>query len=203
MTVTPSLMARAMTRALRRLRAEGFDFDLIDALHRTPDAALLVVGGGRERSALKQQAERLGIIDRVCFAGTVLQQNLPAYYNVADVLVVASRSEGIPSVVLEALACGTAVLATAVGGIPEVMTGAPAGASLRERSPAALLDAWRTIKADALCSQARQRRRRYAQRFDREPTTQGQLGLFEEILAARKPRTQSLQLDVRGRVPAS
>lgn len=88
---------------------------------------LVLVGQGPDGEALRAQAARLGLSDSVQFAGAVHPQRLPDWYRAADALVLPSLREGWPNVVLEALACGTPVLATEVWGTPEILTGCRAG----------------------------------------------------------------------------
>jgi glycosyltransferase involved in cell wall biosynthesis len=84
-----------------------------------PAFRLVMVGDGPERERLKALCRELGVTDLVVFAGTTA--DVPVYYSLADVFVLPSRSEGSPNVLLEAMASGTAVVATAVGGVPEVV----------------------------------------------------------------------------------
>lgn len=84
-----------------------------------PDARLLVVGDGPLRDDLRGLAERLGVADRVVFAG--YQANPERLLGVMDVFALTSRSEGMPLVVLEAWAAGVPVVASAVGGLPEMI----------------------------------------------------------------------------------
>jgi D-inositol-3-phosphate glycosyltransferase len=85
------------------------------------DARLLVVGGDAQAEAeirrLEQRALALGLHDRVRFVGVVDQAKLPAYYSAADVCVVPSYSESFGLVAVEAMACGTPVIASRVGGL--------------------------------------------------------------------------------------
>jgi glycosyltransferase involved in cell wall biosynthesis len=155
----------------------------IAALACVPDVTLVIAGDGPEATRLRRQAGRLGIADRVRFVGTVAHTELPGYYNAADALILPSRSEGMPNVVLEALACGTAVLATAVGGIPEIMVAQVAGRLLRERTAAAITTAWQSLAADEIAPSGRAERRQYAEQFGWEPTTQGQIRIFRQMLA--------------------
>ena len=85
------------------------------------DAKLLVVGGNRDHDAeldrLRRLAGELGIAHRVTFTGALKQRELPGYYAAADVFVLPSYSESFGLVALEAMACGTPVVASRVGGL--------------------------------------------------------------------------------------
>lgn len=82
---------------------------------------LLLVGKGPEKNSLSQLAHSLGISERVRFEGAVPNDQLRTYYSAADFSCLTSRNEGWPNVVLESLACGTPVLGTLVGAIPEIL----------------------------------------------------------------------------------
>lgn len=98
--------------------------DVIDALSvvqsELGDVRLLIAGDGRDRSALEGQAASLGQKDAVTFLGALDQARLPDYLNAADVVVLASETEGLPVVLMEAAACGIPSVATDVGGSSEV-----------------------------------------------------------------------------------
>jgi glycosyltransferase involved in cell wall biosynthesis len=143
-----------------------------------PGAMLLIAGDGPLRSALEQEAQARGVSARVRFLGAVPQSALIEYYNAADALVLTSRREGMPNVVLEALACGTPVVATRVGGVPEVIVDESAGRLVAEATAAAVADGVRTLLASP---PRRADTRQYAQRFGWEATTRGQLELFTRI----------------------
>jgi glycosyltransferase involved in cell wall biosynthesis len=83
------------------------------------DAIAHVIGDGHLRPALEQQARELGIADRVRFLGT--RNDPEVFYREADLLVHTSRNEGTPLTILEAMAAGVPVLATAVGGVPDLL----------------------------------------------------------------------------------
>lgn len=87
---------------------------LVDAMTEVPEATLLIVGDGPWRGRLEEQVSTQGLRSRVRFAGAIPQGELIDCYNAADMLVLASSSEGSPNVVLEALSCGTPVV-TSVG----------------------------------------------------------------------------------------
>ncbi len=96
----------------------------IEALARLGDATLLLVGDGPDRKALERHAARLGITPRVRFLGARPHGEIAALIAAADVLVAPSRSEGLANVWVEAMACGTPVVASTVGGAAEAIGGA-------------------------------------------------------------------------------
>jgi glycosyltransferase involved in cell wall biosynthesis len=117
---------------------------------------------------LRQQAEAVGISDRVCFPGPQIGDDLACAYAAADVLVLASRAETYGMVVTEALARGLPVIATAVGGLPEALgrtsDGRQPGLLVPPGDRAALAAALRSWLTDAdlrqrLREAARERRR--------------------------------------------
>jgi teichuronic acid biosynthesis glycosyltransferase TuaC len=84
------------------------------------DCHLYLVGDGPLRKDLVAQAEALGISARVTFVSPKLHDELPDWYRAADLTVLPSRSEGLPNVLRESLACGTPFVASNVGGISEI-----------------------------------------------------------------------------------
>lgn len=79
-----------------------------------------IVGSGPCEAQLRKQIAQRGVGETVCLLGGLPHAALPDWYRAANVFVLPSRSEGVPSVLLEAIACGTPFVATAVGGVPEV-----------------------------------------------------------------------------------
>lgn len=153
----------------------------IEALRELPGVTLLVAGHGPEKGRLEALAARLGVAERVRFAGVVPQTDLKWWYSAADVLALCSSREGWANVLLEAMACGTPVIATNIWGTPEVVSTPDAGVLMRERDAASLAEAWRRLM-DRL--PAREAVRRHAERFSWEETTRGQLDLFRSVLAS-------------------
>ena len=146
-----------------------------------PQVTLLIAGEGPQDGALRRLAECLGTADRVRFMGAVPQERLVTVYNAAEIVVLASSREGFSNVLLEALACGTPVVATDVGGTPEIVAAPVAGRLVEERSPEALGHAIRDLLRDP---PAREAVRAYAERFGWAPTTAGQIRVFRSILAS-------------------
>jgi glycosyltransferase involved in cell wall biosynthesis len=103
--------------------------------------ALCTIGDGPMRGDLARQARRLGIADRVLFLGNRPHEEVALWMNAADCLCLASRDEGMPNVVLEALACGLPVAATDVGGCREMLAGEPACRLARSEDPVDLAGA--------------------------------------------------------------
>jgi glycosyltransferase involved in cell wall biosynthesis len=87
-----------------------------------PQPRLYILGEGIYRSALEQLVRVKKMQDRVSFPGNRPNQEISLWFSAADVSCLLSSREGWPNVVSEALACGTPVLATRTGGIPEIIT---------------------------------------------------------------------------------
>jgi glycosyltransferase involved in cell wall biosynthesis len=104
-----------------RLTAQKALPDALRAIARVPAVELFVLGDGSERPALERDAETLGVSDRVRFLGAGTRDDVLRLFRAADAVLVTSAWENLPHTVLEALAVGTPVIATAVGGIPEVV----------------------------------------------------------------------------------
>ena len=82
---------------------------------------LLLAGDGTKYEPLKKLVNKLHLSSAVKFLGKVSHDDIHVYYNIADVLLLPSKMEGVPMVILEALACGTPVVASTVGGIPDLV----------------------------------------------------------------------------------
>ena len=153
----------------------------IEALVALPGVTLLIAGSGPEERALKSLASRLGVSDRVHWAGVVPQAELRWWYSAADVLTLCSSREGWANVLLEAMACGTPVIATDIWGTSEVVSSEAAGRLMERRDARALADAWQDLMS---AMPARAATRQYAEGFSWNATTQGQLQLFESVVHA-------------------
>jgi glycosyltransferase involved in cell wall biosynthesis len=101
---------------------------LIDAMALARDSdrnarlKLYVIGEGPRRAALESRIAGLGLADRVFLPGQREQSELADWYSAADLFCLASHREGCPNVVLEAMACGTPVIASDVGGVGELIS---------------------------------------------------------------------------------
>jgi glycosyltransferase involved in cell wall biosynthesis len=132
---------------------------VIDAMEKLPEATLMLVGDGPDRKMLERRADSLGT--RVRFLGAQPHGALPALLAAADVMVLPSSSEGLANVWVEALACGTPIVITDVGGAREVLDG-PSGGRIVARDPDAIAAAVRSLVDDPPPQEAV---RRLAERF--------------------------------------
>ena len=152
---------------------------VIEALKDLPDTDLLIAGDGEERARLIHLAETIGVADRVRFLGVLNQRHLCQVYSAVDALVLASSREGWANVLLEAMACGTPVVASAVWGTPEVVAAPEAGVLMPSLDAAGVAQGVRELFAAYPDHAAT---RRYAEGFNWDATTAGQLKLFRSIV---------------------
>jgi teichuronic acid biosynthesis glycosyltransferase TuaC len=151
----------------------------IRSLKSSPDATLFLIGDGPDRRRLESIARETGVGERVRFIGTVAQTDLPRFYSAADALVLASSREGWPNVLLEAMACGTPVVAARVGGTPEVVTSPVAGVLFEPRTVQALTSALQELLGSP---PRREDTRHYAEAFGWNETTLGLRTLFKRVV---------------------
>jgi glycosyltransferase involved in cell wall biosynthesis len=99
---------------------------------------LVLLGTGPEREALERRVARLGLGERVQFKGAVPHSEVPTWLAASDLLCLPSRNEGTPNVVVEALASGRPVVASPVGGVPDLVRDGENGLFATPQDPAAL-----------------------------------------------------------------
>jgi teichuronic acid biosynthesis glycosyltransferase TuaC len=162
------------------IERKGHDL-VIRALAALPGCVLLVAGEGPERSRLEALVAELGLNARVRLLGARPHAKMTELYGAADALVLASSREGWANVLLEAMACGTPVLATDIWGNPEVVR-APEAGVIVPRSVDALAAGARGLLA---ARPSRAATRAYAERFSWDKTTAGQLAAFRGVIARR------------------
>lgn len=117
---------------------------LIDAMAELPGVTLVLIGQGPARADLEVRTKRRHVANRVVFAGSLDQPDIARWSGAADVMALASASEGLANVWVEALACGTPVVTTDVGGVREVISTPDAGLIVA-RDAQAFADAVRTL----------------------------------------------------------
>jgi glycogen(starch) synthase len=128
----------------RLAKEKGFDLALAAfalVVKEFPHATLVIAGDGPERAALTRHAAELGLAKTVDFIGWVLPDDVPELINTASVLVLPSRLEGLPLVALQAAQMARPVVATSVGGLPEVVLHQETGLLVEPENSSALAQA--------------------------------------------------------------
>ncbi len=166
---------------------KGYDVLLraiADLVRAGMDVRLTMVGDGPMLAHLQSLADSLALHDKVTFTGPVAQEALSGYLDQADAMVVASFMEGVPVVLMEAMACALAVVATRVGGIPELVEDAKSGLLVDPGSTEALVAAIQALADDPerLRSMGEAGRRAVVARYDIERTASGMVELFARYL---------------------
>jgi glycosyltransferase involved in cell wall biosynthesis len=141
----------------RFVAKKGFD-QLLEALRILVEGGLDVevtlVGDGSLRNSLERSAQRLNVGQRVHFPGFCSYERVSAYFRASDIFVMpsvvtpSSDRDGIPTVILEALMHRLPVIATGVGGIPELVEDSVTGLLVPEKDPLAIAEAVRRLVAD-------------------------------------------------------
>ncbi|MFN8123591.1 MAG: glycosyltransferase family 4 protein [Thermoleophilia bacterium] len=174
----------------RRVPKKGFDV-LVDALallrDRGVDAELVIAGEpGDQDAELTRRIDALGLADRVELRGTVTQRELLDLYRHASVFALACRvvgdgdRDGIPNVLVEAMAAGLPAVSTDVSGIPELVQDGVNGLLVPQEDPAALAGALARLSADPVLARrlADAGRRTVTDRFDGDVLAARMAGLF-------------------------
>ena len=181
----------------RLVPVKGFDV-LLEAMvlvaQQHPEAVLVLVGDGSERAALQAQADRLGIADRVRLVGH--RTDVVPWYQVLDAYVNSSHSEGISNGILEAMSCGVPVVATHVGGNPEILRRAGLGGTLvPPKDSQALAAAVLEILRDQPSRQLRRAAVRQAilSHFSLATMVARYAALYQDTAGARPPRARRLR----------
>ena len=162
----PAFAGRTVITVCRLVPWKGLD-DLIQAVAGLPDTRLVIAGDGPERTRLEELVRTCGAAERVLFLGHVAQHEVASCLAQADTFVLNSSYEGLPHVVLEAMAVGVPVIATRAGGTPELVEHEATGLLVPVGDRAALEAALRRLHADAPLAArlAGEATRRLAERF--------------------------------------
>ncbi|MCH7959132.1 MAG: glycosyltransferase [Candidatus Hydrogenedentes bacterium] len=153
-----------------------------EVLAAVPKAYLLIAGEGDKRVELENQIRELGLKDRVRLLG--YRDDVPNLLRTFDMFVMSSREEGLGTSILDAMSCELPVVATAAGGIPDVVTNETTGLLVPTETPGALAAAIVRLAEDPpLASRlATQARRRVLERFTATRMAEGNLRVYETLL---------------------
>ncbi|MBI5516580.1 MAG: glycosyltransferase [Deltaproteobacteria bacterium] len=160
-----------LVRAVGRLQAQG-----------VKDFGVLLAGDGPERANLEALVDSLGVKDRVRFLGH--QKQVAAVYRASDFMVLPSRSEAMPNVLLEAMALGVPSVATRVGGVPEVADDGTTAWIVPSEDPPALAEAMAQCLRDATERAQRAQRARAVVAAQHDPRRRAQryVEVYESLL---------------------
>jgi glycosyltransferase involved in cell wall biosynthesis len=159
-----------------------------------PDVHLIVIGSGTCEAALRQHVEQHGYGDRVTLCGRVPHEDIPSYYRAADVVVCPSvvdssgETEGMPVVLLEAMASGRPVVATRVSGIPDVVEDGVNGLLVEPADAGALHDALGRVFEPGAIERLRSGAIATAKQYDWGRVAAQYADTFEQVARARADR---------------
>ncbi len=168
--------------------------DLLTALaglrERRVDALLLLVGDGDDRERLEQRAHDLGLARSCLFLG--YQEDVAPWYAVCDAVMLTSASEGTPVTIIEALAAGRAVVATRVGGVPDVVDEGETGFLVRPGDTRALAERLEILarEPDRRVAMGETGRERVLRRYAVERLVGDVDALYRELLATTSATTR-------------
>jgi glycosyltransferase involved in cell wall biosynthesis len=167
----------------RLVRGKGADM-LLEAL-RHLDAELVFVGDGPDRDRLEALARELHVADRTSFAGAVGQDEIRSHFGDADIFCLPSFAEGVPVVLMEAMASGLPVVTTAVAGVPELVEDGVSGLFVRPARSDDLRDALGRLAGDADLRRRMGEAGRHAvqTRFASGPSAESLRAIFAEVLS--------------------
>jgi glycosyltransferase involved in cell wall biosynthesis len=159
---------------------------LLQALTHVPDARLVIGGRGWLRPRLEASALALGLTDRVRFAGFIDDADLPLFYQAADLVVLPSVAlEGFGLITLEALACGTPVVATANSGATDVLDSLEPSWIAPDGTPATLATTIVGALRASCAPEVNKRCRVHAERYAWDRMVARHDELYRELVSAR------------------
>jgi glycosyltransferase involved in cell wall biosynthesis len=152
---------------------------------RNPAVRLVLIGGGDEHAGLVSLAKELGVTDAVRFVGEL--RNGGNHHRALDISVLCSVSEGFPNTLVEAMAAGVPIAATAVGGNIDAVTHNETGLLVPPSDPVALADALEKLSGDAQVRAAlgAAGRREARERFGASAALDSLEGMYDALLSRR------------------
>jgi glycogen(starch) synthase len=174
----------------RLVRDKGFDVALrafATVVERFPTSRLLIAGDGVEQPALEARAASLGIASAVEFVGWVNPEEVPGLLNAATAVLMPSRTEGLPQVALQAAQMARPIVATAVGGLPEVVVDGETGILVEPEDSQALAVATARLleQPETARRMGAAGRRRAQEMFDWERHVAAYDGLYRKLAQER------------------
>jgi len=170
---------------LHAVKGVQYLLEAMSVVHRkVPQAELVIVGDGDDRTSLEILTDELGIRECVKFVGMVPHEQVADWMYNADVFVLPSISEGFPLVALEAMACGLPIVATRVGVLPEIIKDGMNGFLVDTESPYEIADKLLTImQSDELYEKMSANCIINVERFSWNNVAENIEGVYQEIIA--------------------
>lgn len=171
----------------RYSREKGFDV-LLDAFHllcqQGPQVKLLLIGEGNMRQELMLKAASLGVADKVFLTG--YRENAARYMACLDVYVISSFTEGLPITLLEAMKSKTPVVATTVGGIPDVLEHNENALLVAPGDATQLAEAVKQVSEDPLAAEGRVEKayEKFARRYSSKRMAQAYMNVYRQVCAS-------------------
>jgi glycosyltransferase involved in cell wall biosynthesis len=163
-----------LIKAVAVLKKENSQFQL----------RLVLVGAGPDRARLERLATKWGAADRITFVGH--QSDVAPYYSLADLMVLPSCTEGSPNTLLEAMAAGLPIVATAVGGVPEIASAHEAALLVPPQDPVALASAIsEVLNTESLRARLSAAARNAVSAYSPEAYCDSMLSLYRDRLAGQ------------------
>lgn len=173
---------------------KGVEF-LLGAVSRLEgsDALLYVVGDGELTSSLMSMADDLGVLKVCRFMGRRPYAEIPVWLSAADCLVLPSLTEGLPTILPEAMLCRVPIVATQVGGVPEIVRHGHNGLLVQPKDPIGLAEAIRSLLAndDGVSAMVERAEGTARVTLTWEANAQKTLGIYHQIVSARRELDES------------
>jgi glycosyltransferase involved in cell wall biosynthesis len=152
----------------------------VDKIH------LLMIGSGKDEKVFYERINELGLKDAVHLTGFVPHEEVSQWVKAGDIMIFPSHYEGVPNAVLETMACAKPVVATAVGGIPEIIGNGKAGFLVKKKDIAGIIQAVNMLIED---KQMRQRMGNSALQFIRSHASwpenaKKMIGIYQEVISS-------------------
>lgn len=166
---------------------------------RQSESYLVLVGQGKDEGLLAEEISRVSLGHRIFLMGPQPYEEISGWLSMADVLVHPSWREGLPNVVVEAMACERPVVGSKTGGIPEAVENGKSGILVEPKSPVELAEAMEELAKDSKLrhTMGKAGRAIVIRKFSQEKSAEQLLGLYEKIIEKRANQANLLEAGKR------
>lgn len=179
------------TGTLKSVKGLNYLIEAMSIIFReNPKARLVLIGDGPQRQNLERLARELNLAGQTSFIGRVSNESIPEYMAASDVFVLPSLSEGLPVVSLEAMASGLPIVATKIGGLPEIIKEGENGFLVEPRSPKEIAErVLFLLRDDELRRKISENNRHRAMAYDWRNIVDKIELVYREVLSSRVANT--------------